>query len=90
MESLLLSSDEEMKDERVFLAAIHGVDLNKSTKGGQSNQSSSQSVSSNNDDNFMFKDPKEYGSMSEDEKEAATKSIMDKIKSFGALPISKE
>ena len=60
--------------ERRFLAAIHGINLDKEIK--------KQTKKHKEDGSFMFGDPKEYEKMSKGERKKKTEEMMGKHKTM--------
>lgn len=85
MTQLLYQNDEDKREERVFLAAIHGIKITDDDEEGDPKSGKSRHSSSN--DGALFRDPKEYEGMSKEERKQETQKMMNKLRALG-LPAS--
>lgn len=73
---LFEEADKEKYQDFKFMAALHGVDLDKPSKG------SAVSTTSVTEDEFAFKDPSEYEHMTDEERKKETEKMMKHWKMF--------
>lgn len=83
LQALVNLAQEREYNRRRFDAAIHGIDLDKAL--AKTSASSPSTVSSN--DGLIFKDPKEYEHLTQQEKEALTEKMMKKFKAWAQNPM---
>lgn len=62
-----------------FQAALHGVDLDEESKGNKVKQTDGSLP--------MFGDPKDYDSMTPEQREQVTQNMMKKLKRFAQDPV---
>jgi hypothetical protein len=83
---LLQEFEEGWMNDRRFMAALQGVDLDKeigkSDNGTTKNSSSSGPKTRLSDGDFIFKDPKEYEHLTHAEKNALDKQILGQLGGF--------
>jgi hypothetical protein len=65
-----------------FLAGIHGIDLDKSVKKTTSKKKEDSPTKEDAEEESLFKGPEAYAKMTQEEKEAETQRMMDKLKGF--------
>ena len=64
-------------EERKFLAAIHGIEVEEKEDSSGMKRNTPKA-----EQEVLFKDPKEYEGMTQEEKEEITKNMMGKIPSL--------
>jgi hypothetical protein len=84
---LLQEFEEGWMNDRRFMAALQGVDLDKEIdKEGDGKESGKNHGGPGtkyvHDDGFIFKDPKEYDHLTQTEKEALDKQILGQLGGF--------
>jgi ribosomal protein L12E/L44/L45/RPP1/RPP2 len=76
--------EERNTNEKRFLAALQGIDLDKeiekNSEGTNTVSDGPKTVSSDN--GYIFKDPKTYEGWTQEEKEAEDQKILGKLKAF--------
>lgn len=73
------SADKEQYDNQRFMAAIHGVDI----EGDKEKTSASQSIDVELEkEPFVFRDPKDYEHLSQDERGSITQGMLKHWKKF--------
>lgn len=82
---MIQEAEERNTNEKRFLAALQGIDLDKEI---EKNNEGIKSVSDgpktkvSSDNGFIFKDPKTYEGWTQEEKEAEDQRILGQLKAF--------